>query len=416
MPAGCRAAQCVWKSEAYLAVALFLQVLSRDEAQRGGVHAVAHAGGRRAVVEDVTQVGVAVPAAHLRARHEEAAVRPFDDVVRFERPGEARPAGAGLILVQGGEERLPGDDVHVDARPVIVPVPVVEGRFRALLLGHVVLQRRQVPPQVSVARFHEVLGDLVGGRGRRLQLDLAVLAPGPVQEVVAPGPRAVELVADRMVLVVVLMVVLSRVEGGCRQYLRHERLLEPAGRRKFPLRLLGQPLLLVVVVEDGRAVLRPPVHELAAGVRRVDLAPEHLQKLRVRDQARVVGDLHGLDVSLLRVVVVGGIGARAARVAGDDVRNAVQFLERRLHAPEAAAGERGRLQLRIGGDDGLSDGCRVVLDTAADKGGQAQQAGSGNGGVWYRHGRPPLMDCVPAGRRSVARAPGIPRACTLSAW
>src|SRR5512140_2649290 len=39
-----------------LAVAFLFQILNRDEAQRGGIHAIAQAGGRRAILKDMPQV------------------------------------------------------------------------------------------------------------------------------------------------------------------------------------------------------------------------------------------------------------------------------------------------------------------------------------------------------------------------
>src|SRR5438309_409224 len=43
----------------------------RDELHRHAIHAVAQAGGRRSVLEDVAEMAAAAPAMHLGARHQE---------------------------------------------------------------------------------------------------------------------------------------------------------------------------------------------------------------------------------------------------------------------------------------------------------------------------------------------------------
>src|SRR5262249_40787391 len=68
------------------------------EFQGRGVHAVALAGRRGPVVEDVPQMAAAVLAVHFGPGHEEAAVRLGVDAVVRERLPEARPAGAGIEL------------------------------------------------------------------------------------------------------------------------------------------------------------------------------------------------------------------------------------------------------------------------------------------------------------------------------
>src|SRR5215211_771554 len=77
------------------------------EAERGGVYAVALAGRRGAVIEDVALMRPARGAVHLRAAHEEAAVFLGLDVLLVYRRPEARPARPGVVLGPGSEERLP---------------------------------------------------------------------------------------------------------------------------------------------------------------------------------------------------------------------------------------------------------------------------------------------------------------------
>ena len=69
------------KEAKVLAVPFPFQVLLRDEAQGGGVEAVAQARGRRPVGEDVSEVRIGEPAPDLGARIGEAQVLLFDDML-----------------------------------------------------------------------------------------------------------------------------------------------------------------------------------------------------------------------------------------------------------------------------------------------------------------------------------------------
>ena len=121
-----------------------LEVVEVDEPQRSGVDAVAQpAFGAGAVVEHVAEMAVAVRGAHLGADHQMAEVALLDDVGGLDRLGEARPAGTAVELVDRREQRLAGDHVDVDAGLVVVPVLAGERPLGAVLLGHVVLLRRQ---------------------------------------------------------------------------------------------------------------------------------------------------------------------------------------------------------------------------------------------------------------------------------
>ena len=93
----------------------------------------------------------------MRTR-KEGAIRFLADVPGVERLGEAGPAGPGIVLVEGAEERLARDDVHVDPGLVVVPVLVVERPLGGITLRHLVLQRRERTPQIAVARLLEVHG------------------------------------------------------------------------------------------------------------------------------------------------------------------------------------------------------------------------------------------------------------------
>src|SRR5581483_10878025 len=102
---------------------------------------------------DVPQVRVRVLRTDLGAHHEELAIRPGDDVLGGERFGEARPAGAGVELVERAEQWLAGDDVDVDAGLMIVPVLVPERRLGAIVLGDLELHGSELLLQLGLCRF-----------------------------------------------------------------------------------------------------------------------------------------------------------------------------------------------------------------------------------------------------------------------
>src|SRR5205814_1703226 len=114
-------------------------------------------------------------------------------------------------------------------------------------------------------------------------------APKLVEARVAAAASDVELVLQRVLLVVVLVVFLRRVELGGGLDRRDDRLPEGLLLLPFGLGSLREPLLLVGVVEDRRPVLRPAVAELAIGDRRVVVQPEGLKQLLVAHLGRVVG-------------------------------------------------------------------------------------------------------------------------------
>src|SRR5690606_34530891 len=78
-------------------------VLIGREVERDAVDAVAQAGGRWAVVEDVTEMAATGGAKHLGADHAVAAVGPFLDRAG-DRLVEAGPAGAALELLAALEQ------------------------------------------------------------------------------------------------------------------------------------------------------------------------------------------------------------------------------------------------------------------------------------------------------------------------
>src|SRR5438093_12967400 len=121
---------------------LLLLALLRDERHRRRVHAVAQAGRRGAVVEDMAEMSAAARARHLVAHHAETAVDGGLHMGLRDRGPEARPAGSGFELGGGVEQLEPAARALVDASGMVVPVGACEGRLGALVAQDAVLLGR----------------------------------------------------------------------------------------------------------------------------------------------------------------------------------------------------------------------------------------------------------------------------------
>src|SRR5207253_6950157 len=171
----------------------------------------------------------------------------------------------------------------------------------------------------------------------------------PPELLEALGPAAVELVEpvpDRVLLVEVLVVLLGGIELRGRHDLGDDQPLESLGLHQRLLRFLSKPLLRLVVVEDGRAVLKSIVTELPVWRGGINVVPEDLQEHGVADLGGIEEDLDRLRVAGFpgRHVLVGRILPHAAGIAGRGGDYAVHLVQRLFHAPEAPARERGLLQ------------------------------------------------------------------------
>ena len=90
----------------------------------------------------------------------------------------------------------------------------------------------------------------------------AVLLPSPdlFEPSLAATGSAVELVAHRVSQVEVLVIILGRIELGCRDDFGHDGLFEAA--LQGLLGFFRQPLLRLILIEDGGAILAAEVAEL----------------------------------------------------------------------------------------------------------------------------------------------------------
>ncbi len=110
-------------------------------------------------------------------------------------------------------------------------------------------------------------------------------------------------------------------------------------------RLLGRGLLLGVVIEDDRAVLRADVGALPVLGGRIVDREEHIQEVAVGDHRGIEADLHHLGVAGAAAadLLVARMVDVAAGIAGHYALDPLEILEHRLQAPEAPATKGGEL-------------------------------------------------------------------------
>src|SRR5262249_35619719 len=128
--------------------------------QRKRVDAVAQAGRRRAIREDVAEMAAAVRARHFGADHTVAGVAMLVDHLIVLGRGEAGPAAAGIELCARVEQRRTAAGADEGARALAVQKLTGERSLRALLAQHVVAVGAQFlqPLLVGLGDFgHETI-------------------------------------------------------------------------------------------------------------------------------------------------------------------------------------------------------------------------------------------------------------------
>src|SRR4030042_2998543 len=101
----------------------------------------------------------------------------------------------------------------------------------------------------------------------------------------------------RVLGVVVLMIALGRVEHPEWLNARNDLPLEFAGRFPSGLGGFGRSPLVIAVVEDGRAILRPDIRTLPVLGGGIVGSPEHVQQALIGDDSRIVFDLHAFGMA-----------------------------------------------------------------------------------------------------------------------
>src|SRR5215468_10068538 len=175
-----------------------------------------------------------------------------------------------------------------------------------------------------------------------------LLAPQLLEPGVAAAIEPVELIANGILQVVILMILFGLVERPGWDDRRLDRLLEALLHRR--LRGFRQRPLLLAMIEDRAAVLVAVIAELPILRQRIDVVPKRVEQLVIAHLGRVVHDLHrfGMPGAAVRDLLVAGIGGVPAGVARGGADHAVDLVEVGLYAPETAAGEgcnRGLLRL-----------------------------------------------------------------------
>ena len=134
------------------------------EAQRHRVEAVAIAGRPGAIGKHVAEVAAAARADLLGAQHAVAGIAQQLDVrvsVRLEKAG---PAGAGIELGAGAEQRQAAEPAGVDAMLVVVQKHAAERRLGAVLQQHALLVGREAGDDVPALGIAG-RGEVEGGHG-----------------------------------------------------------------------------------------------------------------------------------------------------------------------------------------------------------------------------------------------------------
>ena len=142
-----------------------------------------------------------------------------------------------------------------------------------------------------------------------------------------------------VVLQVVLVLRLGLPEVPGRADLGHHFAWPKAGRLDVGDGVQRDSLLLVIEVEDRRAVTGSPVVTLLVLCRRIVDLEEELQHRAVIGNRRVVNDFNGLGMGA--VVTVGRVGDVAAGVTDPGCDHTRLFADQVLHSPEATASQDG---------------------------------------------------------------------------
>lgn len=137
------------------------------------------------------------------------------------------------------------------------------------------------------------------------------------------------------------MVLLGRVELLELPDFGDDLAIESPGSFQLAARALGDLALGLIDIENARPVDLAAVAELPAVVERIDVSPEDVYQFAIADDLRIVDHLHRLlmpgppgDHFL-----VGRVDRMSAGETGGNRIHSVDLVVRRLHTPEATAGE-----------------------------------------------------------------------------
>ena len=97
----------------------------------------------------MAQMGIGVFASNFSAYQAVVLVVFFLDQIFMQGSSKAGPATAGIKFVQGCKQGLAADNVHVNPLSGFIPVFILKGGFGAVLLGHMVLDFRELFLQIA---------------------------------------------------------------------------------------------------------------------------------------------------------------------------------------------------------------------------------------------------------------------------
>jgi len=149
-----------------------------------------------------------------------------------------------------------------------------------------------------------------------------------------------------IVFVVVLVIGLRRPELGIGFNFSNDRAIPDALGLQFFLVGFCQFLLLGIVIENHRTILRADVVSLTVPGGRVMGFPKDFKQIIVTHFRGIVGDLNRFRMTghAGANLFIAGIIDMATRVARDRFFNSVQSLKNRLGAPKTAAAESCQLE------------------------------------------------------------------------
>ena len=123
------------------------------------------------------------------------------------------------------------------------------------------------------------------------------ITPKFLETLVTTTPATVVFVSDRVLLIIVLVVFLSRVKLSCWHYLRNNRLLERLVLLQCLLRLYCQTPLFLIVIKDSTSILVPRITELPVLGGWIDVTPENFQEPLIAHFCWIIYNLNGLSVA-----------------------------------------------------------------------------------------------------------------------
>jgi len=139
-----------------VAVTFGLEFVDGNESERGRVHTVPESGWLRTIVEDMSEMSVALGAADLGPDHTQRSIGLLEDDFRIDRLGKTWPTSTRVELVLRNEKRLARDHIDINPGLVIVPIGISEGRLSPVLFRNIILLWRQSLFQFVIGKLRHI--------------------------------------------------------------------------------------------------------------------------------------------------------------------------------------------------------------------------------------------------------------------